>query len=223
MQACASPPTPRPRRRAARSAAAVLLLAALGALELPGAAALAVRQPPGGALSESSDSRWGWPLDPQPSVASPFDPPDSAWGAGNRGIDLFGSVGQRVLAIGAGEVAFAGAVAGRGVVVVRHGSLRSTYEPVAATVMVGEQVTAGQPVGLLEAIGSHCPPAVCLHLGVLRGTTYLDPVSLLGLPAIRLKPIGGAASPVGAAAGSASAAAVDAAVAAASHGWPTVR
>jgi hypothetical protein len=58
---------------------------------------------------------------------------------------------------------------------------------------------------------------------VLRGTTYLDPVSLLGLPAIRLKPIGGAASPVGAAAGSASAAAVDAAVAAASHGWPTVR
>jgi len=88
-----------------------------------------------------------------------------------------------------GSVSFAGRVAGRGVVVVDHGALRSTYEPVSPTVRVGDHVDAGDQVGLITANGSHCWPDVCLHLGVRRGDTYLDPLSFLGSLPVRLKPL----------------------------------
>ncbi len=79
-----------------------------------------------------------------------------------------------------GQVTFAGMVAGRPVLVVAHANgLRSTLEPVAAAVPVGASITAGEAVGVLTAHPGHCPPASCLHWGVLRGTTYLDPLALL--------------------------------------------
>ena len=59
-----------------------------------------------------------------------------------------------------------------------HGDTRTTYEPVRATVSVGDEVAAGQPIGLLEVGGSHCFPTACLHWGWLRGRTYLDPLLL---------------------------------------------
>lgn len=163
---------------------------------------------------------WVWPLAPRPAVVDPFDPPDTPYGAGNRGVDLAGAVGQPVLAIGAGVVTFAGVVGGRGVVVVSHGELRSTYEPVSATVAVGETVRTGQPVGVLAAVGSPCAPSACLHLGVLQATRYVDPLSLLGDPPIRLKPVAGdvdwpAAPP--------RSAVVDSALAAAGYAWSIVR
>lgn len=117
--------------------------------------------------------------------------PEAQWGPGHRGIDLLGTVGQRVLAIGDGTVSFAGMVAGRGVVVLDHGRLRSTYEPVTPQVRRGDQVTGGQVIATLAAVQSHCPPAACLHLGVRRGDVYLDPLSLLGAQQVRLKPLGG--------------------------------
>jgi murein DD-endopeptidase MepM/ murein hydrolase activator NlpD len=133
-----------------------------------------------------------------------------------------GSVGQTVLAIGAGVVTYAGVLAGRGVVVVSHGHLRSTYEPVSGAVAVGDTVSAGQPIGVLASVGSHCPPQACLHLGVIRGLVYVDPFALLADPPIHLKPLGG--DPV-ATSNRASGAVdtVDAAVAAAGYRWPTVR
>ena len=73
-----------------------------------------------------------WPLDPRPAVARGFEPPASRWGAGHRGVDLAGRPGQPVRAALPGRVTFAGTLAGRGVVVVDHGSTRTTYEPVAA-------------------------------------------------------------------------------------------
>lgn len=133
------------------------------------------------------DGDWGWPLDPRPRVVSGFDPPDSPWSAGHRGADLLGTPGEPVLAMAAGEVVFAGVVAGRGVVVVRHGALRSTYEPVTATVRVGSAVAAGAVVGLLQLVGSHCLPDACLHVGLRRGDAYLDPLARLGpLPVVLL-------------------------------------
>jgi murein DD-endopeptidase MepM/ murein hydrolase activator NlpD len=134
---------------------------------------------------------WEWPLDPVPRVVRGFEPPSSPYGPGHRGVDLAGSVGQPVLAIGAGTVAFAGSVAGRGVVVVDHGRLESTYQPVNALVSTGDPVESGQPIGFLELIGSHCLPDACLHLGVKRGDDYLDPLSLLPARPVRLKPLGG--------------------------------
>ena len=129
-----------------------------------------------------------WPLSPRPDVLSGFDPPTSRWGAGHRGADLAGAVGQVVRAALAGTVSFAGRIARRGVVVVDHGDTRTTYEPVAAAVVVGDEVDAGDPIGRLELLGSHCLPRACLHWGLLRGTTYLDPLTLVGAGPVRLLP-----------------------------------
>lgn len=124
-------------------------------------------------------------------IAAVFDAPDSEWGAGHRGIDLFAKEGQTVRSPGDGVVTFAGDVAGRGVVVVLHASgLRSTLEPVTPRVAVGNVVAAGDLVGVLEAGASHCAPSACLHWGVKRGELYLDPLDYLGgYGPIRLLPL----------------------------------
>jgi murein DD-endopeptidase MepM/ murein hydrolase activator NlpD len=95
-----------------------------------------------------------------------------------------------VRAAGPGTVIFAGRVAGRGVISVAHpGGLRTTYEPVTATVSVGEPVAAGALLGTLEAGHPGCPAAACLHWGLRRGDVYLDPLALLGLGRVRLLPV----------------------------------
>ncbi len=129
-----------------------------------------------------------WPLDPTPDVVRGFAPQSRPWGPGHRGVDLLGSMGQPVRAARAGTVSYAGPLAGRGVVVVGHGSLRTTYEPVVPGVHVGQRVSAGQVVGLLALVGSHCFPSACLHWGLLRGEEYLDPLSLVGGSRVRLLP-----------------------------------
>jgi murein DD-endopeptidase MepM/ murein hydrolase activator NlpD len=130
-----------------------------------------------------------WPLQPQPVVVRAFEPPDLPFGRGHRGVDLLGTLGQRVGAALGGRVTFAGTLAGRGVVVVDHGSTRTTYEPVAATVHVGQFVLGGQQVGTLQLLGSHCFPRACLHWGWIRGDIYLDPLLLVGAGVIRLLPL----------------------------------
>jgi murein DD-endopeptidase MepM/ murein hydrolase activator NlpD len=130
-----------------------------------------------------------WPLQPQPEVIHPFDPPDDPWGAGHRGVDLLGRPGQEVHAALAGTVTFAGTLAGRGVVVVSHGVTRTTYEPVDPGVAVGTAVLTGGVIGHLQAATSHCFPLACLHWGLLRGEVYLDPLSLLGAGPVRLLPL----------------------------------
>lgn len=130
-----------------------------------------------------------WPLAPVPAVLRGFDPPSSPWGSGHRGVDLLGSVGQRVRSALPGTVSFAGRIAGRGVVVVTHGDTRTTYEPVTATREVGTPVAAGEGVGRLDLAGSHCFPRACLHWGWRRGETYLDPLGLVGAGPVRLLPL----------------------------------
>jgi murein DD-endopeptidase MepM/ murein hydrolase activator NlpD len=143
---------------------------------------------PGGARADPP-APGVWPLQPQPEVVHPFDPPDSPWGAGHRGVDLLGRPGQEVHAALAGTVTFAGTLAGRGVVVVDHGGTRTTYEPVDPGVALGTSVGTGQVLGHLQACLSHCFPLACLHWGLLRGEQYLDPQSLLGRAPVRLLPL----------------------------------
>jgi murein DD-endopeptidase MepM/ murein hydrolase activator NlpD len=131
----------------------------------------------------------GWPLDPPPTVAAGFDPPASPWAAGHRGVDLLGLPGQQVRAALAGTVSFAGALAGRGVVVVDHGSTRTTYEPVEPSVAVGAVVEGGGVIGTLQSGLSHCFPRTCLLWGLLQGELYLDPLTLLGAAPVRLLPL----------------------------------
>jgi hypothetical protein len=132
-----------------------------------------------------------WPLSPTPAVVRRFEAPPGPWAAGHRGVDLLGGLGQQVRAALSGRVAFAGVLAGRGVVVVGHAGTRTTYEPVSATVSVGDTVAAGATLGSLTADGSHCLPRTCLHWGWIRDAdaTYLDPLRLVGALPIRLLPL----------------------------------
>jgi murein DD-endopeptidase MepM/ murein hydrolase activator NlpD len=143
---------------------------------------------------------WAWPLG-RPGVDRGFDPPADRYGAGHRGVDLAGSVGDQVRAVAAGRVTFAGLVGGVHVVTVDHGTERSTYQPVAASVQVGDAVEARQVIGTLLGEHSHCPSA-CLHLGRREGEAYLDPLELLGQARFRLiSPDGAPPSPPPGAAG----------------------
>ncbi|HSF26820.1 MAG TPA: M23 family metallopeptidase [Actinomycetes bacterium] len=132
--------------------------------------------------------RWAAPVQPL-RLARGFAPPAQRWLPGHRGIDLAASVGAEVRAVDAGVVVWAGDLAGIAVVSIAHpNGLRSTYQPVEASVEIGDLVARGQPLGTVTVAGSHCAPAACLHLGAKRGQTYLDPSLLLGLRRPRLLP-----------------------------------
>ncbi len=145
----------------------------------------------------ASPARGVWPLHPRPELSESFHPPASRYGSGHRGVDLVGHPGQPVHSPLAGTVRFAGLLAGRGVVVVDHGDTRTTYEPVHATVHLGEQVAVDSVIGRLQASPSHCAPRTCLHWGLIRGDTYLDPLALVGGGPVRLLPLTGPVLPAG--------------------------
>jgi murein DD-endopeptidase MepM/ murein hydrolase activator NlpD len=76
------------------------------------------------------------------------------------------------------------------VVSVLHANgLRTTYEPVQPSVVIGARVAAGSRLGVLVAGHPGCPVAACLHWGLRRGGDYLDPLILLGLGRVRLLPL----------------------------------
>ena len=142
----------------------------------------------------AAEDRLQWPLRPPPAVTRAFDAPAPDWHPGHRGVDLAGAAGQPVYAAGAGTVVFAGLLAGRPVVSLAHpGGLRTSYEPVRATVRVGQPVTAATVIGELAAGHAGCPVAACLHWGAMwgaaSGAAYVDPLGLLQSTPIRLKPL----------------------------------
>ncbi|MFI1365220.1 M23 family metallopeptidase [Streptomyces griseochromogenes] len=122
-----------------------------------------------------------WPVGVRPTVLRGFEPPATVYGPGHRGVDLGAPAGTPVRAVAAGRVTFAGRVAGRGVLSMEltGTGLRTTYEPVSPSVKKGDRVRAGETVGTVEPTGSHCGAATCVHWGLLRDKTYLDPLSLL--------------------------------------------
>ena len=124
---------------------------------------------------------WQWPLAGEPRVVKVFDPPDQPWLPGHRGIDLTGMATEPVLAVAEGTVTYSGSIAGIGIVSITHADgIRSTYQPVTDRIDRGEQVSAGDQIGLLGDFGSHCLLRTCLHLGAVRGKRdYLDPLLLL--------------------------------------------
>lgn len=114
-------------------------------------------------------------------VVDPFRAPGHPYGPGNRGIEYRTAVGTSVRAARAGMVGFAGPVAGRLVVAIRHGDgRRSTYTGLSeVTVGRGDAVSAGQRIG---AAGPS------LHFGVKDGPNYVDPALLFGPPEVLLIP-----------------------------------
>jgi len=138
-------------------------------------AALNLASPANGA------GRWVWPMQPH-TLSAGFDRPAQNWLPGHRGVDLVGQTGDLVFAAGSGLVVFSGNIAGKGVVVIRHGSLRTTYEPVHSLVLLNSKVKVGDVIGTLRPGASHCSNATsvsCLHWGLLRGKKYLNPLALV--------------------------------------------
>ncbi|WP_328768354.1 M23 family metallopeptidase [Streptomyces sp. NBC_00286] len=179
----------RRRQRCLRTWLALLLgltVAALG-IALPAAGAPAPGgaddpAPPGTDPPVPAAGR-AWPVGVRPPVTRGWVPPTTEYGRGHRGVDLAAPPGAPVRAVAPGRVSFAGRVAGRGVLSIELDStgdppLRTTYEPVRATAKKGDEVAPGDIVGVVEPTGSHCQ-ASCLHWGLLRAGTYLDPLSLL--------------------------------------------
>lgn len=124
--------------------------------------------------------------------------PEKNWLPGHRGVDLASSPGAPVLAAGDGTVAFVGEVAGTPVVSIDHppseahpGGLRTTYQPVHGVVGVGDHVEEGQPIGTHARVApTHTREHDGLHWGARTGPdTYIDPLTLLDAPRIRLKPL----------------------------------
>jgi murein DD-endopeptidase MepM/ murein hydrolase activator NlpD len=149
-----------------------------------------------GTTRAAAAGAWQAPLRPM-AVTRGFQPPPTPYAAGHRGVDLGGIPGQPVLAAATGVVGYAGPLAGRGVVVIVHGTLRTTYEPVRAEVQRGVRVARGQRIGVLASGHPGCPGQACLHWGLLRGDTYLDPLSVLKDQQVRLLPLAGVPASAG--------------------------
>jgi len=134
---------------------------------------------PSAAPSAPSAGTWGWPvLGP---VVGVFEPPETPFGAGHRGIDIGAAVGTTVVAPEAGVVAFAGRVAGELFVTLDHGGgLTSSYSWLSEVlVRKGDAVARGTPIAR-TGLGHPGSSVAHLHLGVRRDGVYVDPLGLLG-------------------------------------------
>jgi len=144
------------------------------------------------AAPASAAGTWTWPV--SGPVIRAFDPPDSPFGSGHRGIDIAAPAGSVAVAPADGVVAFAGPVGGRLFVTIDHGGgLESTFSwVVTLEVRRGEVVAAGQAVATTGA--GHAGDVVPnLHFGVRLDDAYVDPLEYLSAldltSLIRLAPL----------------------------------
>jgi hypothetical protein len=122
---------------------------------------------------------WTWPV--TGAILRGFDPPDSPYGSGHRGIDIAAAVGTAVLATDDGVVSFAGSVGGRLFLTIDHGGGLTSTSSWLTSLLVrkGAHVFQGQPVattgwGHLALLVPH------LHFSVRLDGTYVDPLAYLG-------------------------------------------
>lgn len=113
-------------------------------------------------------------------VVDPFRPPATAFGPGNRGLTYDLDIGTPVRATAAGEVVFAGWVAGtRHVTVLHADGIRTSY-----SFLTGISVRRGQTVAVGEVVGHG---GQGFHLGARIGDTYIDPAGLFGTIRIEVR------------------------------------
>jgi murein DD-endopeptidase MepM/ murein hydrolase activator NlpD len=104
-----------------------------------------------------------------------FEPPAHPYGPGHRGVALAAPPCAAVRAAIAGQVTFAGEVAGAGWVTVAHGGgLDTTYG-----LLDPRHVTRGAYVAQGEMLGRLAPSAGHLHWGARLHGAYIDPLLLL--------------------------------------------
>jgi murein DD-endopeptidase MepM/ murein hydrolase activator NlpD len=173
----------------------LLIVGRVASAALPARAGDAARDEPPIATPVGAAPRFGtyaWPV--RGPVLRSFEPPETAFGAGHRGIDIGASMGTPVVAAHDGVVAFAGAVAGSRYVSIDHpDGVRTTYSWLGAIeVRRGDRVDRGEVIASSGAGHPGVDPAH-LHLGARIGDRYIDPMllldrgSLVGL--VRLAPL----------------------------------
>jgi hypothetical protein len=138
----------------------------------------------GGALAGAGPPTYEAPVSPPGAVlVGHFRPPPTPYAAGDRGLDYATAPDTPVVASAAGQVVFAGPVAGTLAVTVLHpDGLRTSYSFLATVaVRVGDQVEQGR---LIATTGTF------FHFGVRDPTgRYLDPEALFaGRGRVRLVP-----------------------------------
>ena len=163
----------------------VLALVVIAALSTPAVV-------PASAVLAAAEATWTWPVVGPIVVA--FDPPDSPYGTGHRGIDVAAALGTEVLAPADGVVTFAGPVGGRLFVTVDLGDgvLSTSSFLSSITVHRDDVVSAGQVVGS-SGSGHTGSPVPVLHFSVRIDDVYVDPMSYLPMPDpsawLRLAPV----------------------------------
>ncbi|MEY2455989.1 MAG: hypothetical protein QOK06_1083 [Acidimicrobiaceae bacterium] len=124
----------------------------------------------------ASPAQAGQPAAYEPPVDAPVSDPfhidGGPYGPGNRGIEYATAAGDVVVAAAQGTVVFAGSVAGRRYVTIRHADgVRTAYGPLRdLLVTAGTAVAQGQPIG--TAAGA-------LLFTARVGEAYIDPATLL--------------------------------------------
>ena len=116
------------------------------------------------------------------AIVRSFDAPSSAYSAGHRGVDLAASADQWVLAPVAGAVAFNGQVAGIPTVTIQiqpspvypSGGVM-TFAPVASTLSVGSNVSAGAHLGQVRLLPGQPHYSHSLHWGLIIHQHYYNP------------------------------------------------
>lgn len=143
-------------------------------------------------IAATAPGEYRWPV-VGPVIAA-FDPPETPYGSGHRGIDIAAAPGTVVVAPAEGVVRFAGPVGGSLFVTLHHGGgIETTYSWLTSLlVRRGDAVNPGDPIATTGA--GHTTAAIPhLHLGAKIDGGYVDPLSLLGpLPLwelIRLAPL----------------------------------
>jgi hypothetical protein len=123
-----------------------------------------------------------------------YDPPDSPYGSGHRGIDIAAPIGSVVLAPDGGVVTFAGKVGGRLFLTIDHGGGVTSTCSWLTSVLVrkNDRVVRDQPVAT-TGWGHTDLTVPHLHFGVRLDGAYVDPLAYLGVPSvstmIRLAPL----------------------------------
>lgn len=135
---------------------------------------------------------WSWPV--TGAIVRGFDPPDSPYGSGHRGIDIAAAVGTTVGAPDDGVVSFAGPVGGRLFLTIDHGGGLTSTSSWLTSLLVrkGAHVVRGQPIattgwGHPDLLVPH------LHFSARLNGSYVDPLTYLGAldvsSLIRLAPL----------------------------------
>jgi murein DD-endopeptidase MepM/ murein hydrolase activator NlpD len=146
----------------------------------------------GGSGPASAAGTWPWPV--TGPVIRGYDPPNSPYGSGHRGIDIGAAYGTPIVAPAAGTVSFSGKVGGYLFLTIQHGGgVASIYSWVSAlSVKKNDVVRAGQVVALTGQ-GHPGSDVTHLHFAVKLNGAYVNPLdylsagSVVGL--IRLVPV----------------------------------